>query len=178
VALQQHGTGPVEGNSTAILILSDGRRVTGRELRTQDDWPGRRSARLTAMSPPSGRVTVVIVDAVGQQPCDVLCRETTLSAPRLIRAWKRRSWMAHHYRLLKHLLATEAWQVHGEDVSDGQLIVRLLAGLVLLSTTRMLYTDRVTMEEILCSLTHYWRFLNSQGLALQGRSWTITVEAA
>jgi hypothetical protein len=156
VALHPHGTVLVEGKSPYIFYLGDGRRVTGRELRTRHDWPwreclsmpGRRYARLTAMSPTYGRVTVVIVDEVGQTPFYVLCRETTISAPRLIRAWKRRSWIEPHCRLLKHLLATEACQVHGEDAYYGHRVLRLLAGLVLLYTTRILCKGRVTREEI------------------------------
>jgi hypothetical protein len=60
-------------------------------------------------------VTLVIVDEPGQDRYDLLCRATSITAPRLIRAWKRRSWIEHHFRLLKHLLATETGQVHGED---------------------------------------------------------------
>jgi hypothetical protein len=59
-------------------------------------------------------VTVVIVDELGQDRYNLLCRATSMTAPRLIRAWKRRSWIEHHFRLLKHLLATETCQVHGE----------------------------------------------------------------
>jgi hypothetical protein len=38
--------------------------------------------------------------------------ETDISGPRLIRAWKRRHWIEHCFRTLKHLLATGACQVH------------------------------------------------------------------
>ena len=63
-------------------------------------------------------------------------RPPPITAPRLIRAWKRRSWIEHHFRTLKHLLATEACQVQGEDAYYGHLVLRLLAGLVLLYTAR------------------------------------------
>ncbi len=71
----------------------------------------------------------------------------------------------HHLRTLKHLLAAEACQVHEEDAYDGHLVLRLLAGLVLLSTARILCLGRVTMEAIGFSLKHYWPFLDSQRLA-------------
>jgi hypothetical protein len=101
-----------------------------------------------------------------------------MAAPRLIRAWRRRSWIEHHFRLLKHLLATEACQVQGEDAYVGHLVLRLIAGLVLLYTSRMVCKGQVTMEEILFSLKHYWRFLDSDILELQGLSWDLPVEAA
>jgi hypothetical protein len=146
--------------------------MTGQELRRWADGPWRdylqlprlRDVRLTATSPTYGPVTVVIIDEPGQARYDLRCRATRLTAPRLIRAWKRRSWMAHHFRLLKHLVAVEAWQVHGEDASDGHLVLRLLAGLALLYTARIRCKGRVTMDEIVFSLKHHWRFLNAKNL--------------
>jgi hypothetical protein len=172
VALHQHGPLLVEGQSPYVFHLRDGGRVTGRELLSRLDWSWRdspqvprvRYVRLTATSPTDGPVTVVIVDEPGQDRYDLLCRATMITAPRLIRAWKRRGWMAHHFRLLKHLLAAEACQVHGEDAYYGHLVLRLLAGLVLLYTARILCRGHVTMEEIVFSLKHHWRFLNSNDL--------------
>ena len=172
MALYQGGTMLVEGKRTYVFQLHDGRQVTGRELRSRSDWPWRdspqvprlRSVRLTATSPTYGQVTVVIVDDPSQGRYYLLCPATPVTAPRLIRAWKRRSWIAHHFRLLKHLLATEACQVHGEDAYDGHLVLRLVAGMVLLYTARMLLKGRVTMEEIVFSLKHHWRFLTSKTL--------------
>jgi len=186
VALHHRGTMLVEGKSTYVFHLLDGRRVTGRELVSRDDWPWRdspqvpqvRYVRLTATSPTYGPVTMVIVDELGQDRYYLLCRATPLTAPRLIRAWKRRSWMEHHFRILKHLLATEACQVHGEDAYYGHLVLRLLAALVLLYTARILCKGRVTMEEIVFSLKHHWRFLNSKDLELHGLSWDLSLEAA
>ena len=71
--------------------------------------------RLRATSPTYGKVTVVIVDEPKQDRFYLLCLETTLSAPQLIRRWRRRSWIALVFRTLKHLLATEACQVRSED---------------------------------------------------------------
>jgi hypothetical protein len=104
---------------------------------------------------------VVLVEAVGQERYDLLCRVTTIAAPRLIRAWRRRSASAHACRTLTHLLATEACQVQGEDAYDGPLGLRLLAGLVLLHPPRGLFKGRVTREDIVLSLKHHWRVLDS-----------------
>jgi hypothetical protein len=137
-----------------------------------------RYARLTATSPSYGWVTVVIVAQPGRDRYYLLGRETTMAAPRLIRAWQRRSWIEHDFRTLKHLLATETCQVPTEDAYFGHVVLRLLASFVLMYTTRVLFKGRVTMEEILFSLKHYWRFLDSELLELQGLSWDIPVEAA
>jgi hypothetical protein len=172
VAIHQHGSLVVEGKHTYVFQLPDGRRMTGQEWLRCADWPWHdylqlprlRDVRLTATSPTYGLVTVVIVDEPGQGRYDLLCQATRLTAPRVIRAWKRRSWIAHHFRLLKHLLAAEACQVHGEDAYYGHMVLRLLAGLVLRSTARILCKGHVTMEAIVFSLTHHWRFLHAKNL--------------
>jgi hypothetical protein len=123
-------------------------------------------------------VTVVIVEQPGRARYYLLCRETTQAAPRLIRAWRRRSWIEHSFRTLKHLLAMEACQVQTEGAYFGHVVLRLLAGLVLMYTARVLYKGRVTIEEILFSLKHYWRFLNSELLEFRRLSWDLPVEAA
>lgn len=186
VATVQQGTLLVEGKTSYVFSLPDGRRVKGQDLLIRSDWPWHdsaqlprfRYARLTATSPSYGRVTVVIVDQPGRDRYYLLCRETMMAAPRLIRAWRRRSWIEHTFRTLKHLLATEACQVPTEGAYFGHLVLRLLAGLVLMYTARVLCKGRVTMEAILFSLKHYWRFLNSERLELCRLSWDLPVEAA
>jgi len=186
VATQHQGLVLVEGKRTYIFQLSDGRRMTGQDCLTRADWPWRdstqepgvRYVRLTATSSTYGVVTVVIVDKPGRDRFYLFCRVTTSSAPRLIRVWGRRSWIEHHFRTLKHLLATEACQVQDEDAYYGHLILRLLAGLVLLYTARVLCRGRVTMEAIVFSLKHHWRFVDSEHLELQALSWDLGPEAS
>jgi hypothetical protein len=108
----------------------------------------------------------------------VLCQETPITAPRLIRAWNRRSWIEQTFRTLKHLLATEACQVQTEDAYYGHLVLRLLAGLVLLYAARFCLKSRVTMEAIVFSLKHHWRFLTSEPLEMHALSWGLNLRAA
>jgi DDE superfamily endonuclease len=179
VATQHQGTLLVEGKSTYVFILPDGRRVKGHDLGHWLDWPWRdspweprvRYARLTATSPTYGEVTVVIVDEPGQDRYYLFCRATSMSAPWLIRRWRRRTWIEFVFRTLKHLLATEACQVHSEAAYYGHLVLRLMASFVLFYTSRVICKGRVTMEEIVFSLKHYWRFVDSEALELQGLSW-------
>jgi hypothetical protein len=186
VARHHHGTLLVEGKRTYVFEVRDGRRVTGQELVSRDDWPWRdspqvprgRYVRLTATSPTYGPVTVVLVDEPGEDRYDLLCLAMAISAPRLLRAWKRRSWIEYSFRVLKHLLATAACQVQTEDAYYGHFVLRLLAGLVLLYASRVVFKGQVSMEEITFSLKHYWRFLDSELLELQGLSWHLRSKAA
>src|SRR4030095_13126783 len=68
---------------------------------------------------------------------------------------------------LKHLLATGTCQVHSEDAYYGHLVLRLMGCLVLFYTSRVICKGRMTMEEIIFSLKHYWRFVDSEALELK-----------
>jgi len=186
VETAHQGTVVVEGKSSYVFHLADGRRVKGQALLTRDDWPwhdsahlpGVRYARLTATSPTYGRVTLVLVEEPGQDRYYLLCRATAIAAPRLIRAFGRRSWVEWAFRTLKHVLATEACQMQREDAYYGHFVLRLMAFMVLVYTARCLFRGRVTMEEIVFSLKHHWRFLDSEALELQALSWAFPLEAA
>jgi hypothetical protein len=123
VAATHRGTLLVEGKSTYTFALPDGREVKGHDLQQQRDWPwrhspqipGMRYARLRATSPTYGRVTLIVVSEPREEQFYVMCLNTAISGPRLIRAWKRRHWIEHCFRTLKHLLATGACQVQSED---------------------------------------------------------------
>jgi hypothetical protein len=186
VRLQHQGTLLVEGKGSYMFALPDGRQVKGCDLLTRSDWPWRdspwelrvRYARLSATSPTYGRVTLVIVDEPGQDRFYVMCLATSITAPQLMRRWRRRSWIEHCFRTLKHLLATEACQMQSEDAYYGHLVLRLMGCFVLWYTTRVVCKGRVTMEEIVFSLKHYWRFVNLEALELQGLSWGTTQKVA
>ena len=113
---------------------------------------------------------MVIVAEAGQDRFYLLCLETTLSGPQLIRRWRRRNWIAFVFRVLKPLLATEACQAPSEDAYDGHLVLRLIASFVLFYTSRVICKGRLTMEEIIFSLKHYWRFVDFEALELHALS--------
>jgi hypothetical protein len=178
VATTHRGTFLVEGKTTYVFALPDGRQVTGRDLQQPSNgpWrdsiqvPGVRYVRLRATSPAYGAVTLIIVHEPGVELYYLLCLETDISGPRLIRAWKRRHWIEYCFRTLKHLLATGACQVHNEDAYYGHLVLRLMGCFVLLYTSRVVCKGQMTMEEIIFSLKHYWRFVDSEALELQALS--------
>jgi hypothetical protein len=186
VATTHQGTFLVEGKRTYIFTLPDGRQVTGGDLQHQHEWswrhspqiPGVRYARLRATSPTYGAVTLIVVEGSGEEQFYVMCLDSTISGPRLIRVWKRRSWIEYCFRTLKHLLATGACQVHSEDAYYGHLVLRLMGCLVLFYTSRVICKGRLTMEEILFSLKHYWRFVDSEALELQALSWEVAGKTA
>ena len=186
VATTHEGTLLVEGKSTYVFELPDGRQIKGEDLQHQRDWPWRHSpqvpsihyARLQATSPTYGAVTIIIVSEPKEEQFYVMCLETAISAPRLLRAWKRRHWIEHCFRTLKHLLATGACQVHSEDAYYGHLVLRLMGCLVLFYTSRVICKGRLTMEEIIFSLKHYWRFVDSEALELKALSQRVDEKAA
>jgi hypothetical protein len=178
VATTHQGTLLVEGKSTYVFALPEGRQVKGEDLQHQHDWPWRdspqvpgvRYARLRATSPTYGAVTLIVVDAHGEDQFYVMCIATAISGPRLIRAWKRRSWIEYCFRTLKDLLATGACQVQSEDAYYGHLVLRLMGCFVLFYTSRVVCKGRLTMEEIILSLKHYWRFVDCEALELKALS--------
>jgi hypothetical protein len=186
VSRQHQGTLLVEGKKSYVFELADGRQVKGSDLVSRSDWSwcahpwevGVRYARLRATSPTYGAVTLVIVDEPGQDRFYLLCLSTLRSAPQLIRRWRRRTWIEYCFRTLKHLLATEACQVHSEDAYYGHLVLRLIGCFVLFYTTRVVCKGQMTMEEIVFSLKHYWRFVDSEALELQGLSWGVERKTA
>jgi hypothetical protein len=186
VATTHEGTFLVEGKSTYTFALPDGRQVKGSDLQQHHEWAWRHSAqapgvhyvRLRATSPTYGAVTIIIVKEHSAEQYYVMCLETAISGPRLIRAWKRRHWIEHCFRTLKHLLATGACQVHNENAYYGHLVLRLMGSFVLFYTSRMVCKGRLTMEEIIFSLKHYWRFVDSEALELKALSQGVAEKAA
>jgi hypothetical protein len=172
VSREPQGTLLVEGKPSYTFTLADGRQVKGQDLIHSDTWPWRahpweprvRYVRLRATRPTDGQVTVVIVDAPRQDRFYLLGLETTLSAPQLLRRWRRRSWSEFVLRTLKHLLPTEACQVHSEDAYYGHLVWRLMGSFILFYTARVICKGRLTMEELLFRLKHYWRFVDFEAL--------------
>jgi len=140
--------------------------------------PGIRAVRLTACRPPSGPVTLVMVEPPGRDRDDRRCQEPSLRAPRVIRAWRRRRWMEPPFRLRTPLRAPEACQVPGAEADDGHLGLRRLAGIVRLEAARSVCRAPGTMAESLCSLTHDWRVLGSDLLEGSALSWGLGGEAA
>jgi hypothetical protein len=186
VGTTHQGTFLVEGQSSYVFELPDGRQVKGHDLQQHRDWPwrqcvqlpGGRYARLRATSPTYGAATVIIVSEPGVDQFYLMCLDTAISGPRLIRAWKRRHWIEHCFRTLKHLLATRACQVQREDAYYGHLVLRLMGCFVLFYTSRVVCQGRLTMEEIIFSLKHYWRFVDSEALELKALSWEVDEKAA
>ena len=181
-----HGTLLVEGKVTYCFTLADGRQIKGRDLIEGKGWcwhphpweVGVRYVRLRATSPTYGQVTVVIVDEPGQDRFYLVCLETERSAPQLIRRWRRRSWIEYCFRTLKHLLATGACQVQSEDAYYGHLVLRLMGCFVLLYTSRVVCKGRLTIDEMIFSLKHYWCFVDSEALELKALSQGIDGKAA
>ena len=176
VSNRHQGTLLVQGKSTSTFTLQNGQKVKGADLIKGDQWPWRqslhapgcRSARLRAKSATSGEVTLILVDKAGEDRFYVFCLASEIPATRLLRVWSRRNLIEQVFRILKHLLATDACQVHSEDAYYGHLALRLMASFVLYYTSRVLFKGRVTMEEMIFNLKHHWSSVDCQELELYG----------
>lgn len=173
------GTLLVQGKTSYTFYLKDGRKVKGSDLIHDDyEWPWRQSldaphcryARLRAKSPTYGEVTLILVDKPGEDRLYLMCFASPTPATRLLRFWSRRHWIEQVFRTLKHLLATEACQVHSEDAYYGHLVLRLMACFVLFYTSRVIFKGRVTMDEMVFNLKHHWSSVDCQELELYGLS--------
>jgi hypothetical protein len=49
-------------------------------------------------------------------------------------------------------------------------VLRLMGSFILFYTSRVICKGRLTMEEIIFSLKHYWRFVDLEALGLQALS--------
>ena len=164
VAEAHQGTLLVQGKRSYTFTLQDGCKVKGSDLVKVDNWgwqrslhaPGCRYVRLRAHSRTYGQVLLIVVDKPGEKPFYLISLSLTIPVTRLIRAWNQRHWIEQMFRLLKHLLATEACQARTEDAYYGHFVLRLMAGFVLFYTSRFIFKGHVTMEEMVFTLKHYW----------------------
>src|SRR5712691_8573244 len=173
-----HGTVLVQGKTTYTFTLHDGRKVKGADLTHDHEWPWRQSlnapgcryAQLRATSPTYGAVTLLLVDKPGEDRFYLFCLASQVPATRLLRVWSRRHLIEQVFRTLKHLLATDACQVHSEDAYYGHLVLRLIASFILYYTSRRIFKGRVTMDEMIFNLKHHWSSVDCQEFELYGLS--------
>ena len=78
----------------------------------------------------------------------------------------------------KRACADRALSLPNEDAYYGHLVLRLMGCLVLFYTSRVICKGQLTMEEILFSLKHYWRFVDCEALELTALSQVVNEKAA
>ena len=152
------------GSTHYTFSLEDGRKVKGSDLVKVDRWtwtpslhaPGCRYVRLRARSRTYGQIRLVVVDKPDEKPFYLISMSLHIQVTRLIQAWNQRHWIEQMFRIMKHLLATEACQARSEDAYYGHFVLRLIAGFALFYTSRFIFKGQVTMEEIVFTLKHYW----------------------
>jgi hypothetical protein len=164
VADAHQGTLLVQGKSHYTFTLQDGRKVKGSDLIKTDRWAwqsslhatGCRYVRLRARSRTYGQILLVVVDKPGEKPFYLISMSLDIQVTRLIQAWNQRHWIEQMFRMMKHLLATEACQARSEDAYYGHFVLRLIAAFALFYTSRFIFKGQVTMEEIVFTLKHHW----------------------
>jgi hypothetical protein len=65
-----------------------------------------------------------------------------------------------------------------EEAYYGHLVWRLMGCLVLFYTSRVICKGRMTMEEIIFSPKHYWRFVDIEALELKALSQRVDEKVA
>ncbi len=109
---------------------------------------------------------MIIVDKPAEDRFYLFCLATQMQVTRLLKAWSRRNLIEQVFRILKHLLATDACQGHSEDAYYGHLVLRLMASFILYYTSRVIFKGRVTMDEIVFNLKHHWSTVTCEALEL------------
>jgi hypothetical protein len=95
--------GPCRDKLHWLQVMLDGRQVNGSDLQQPSDWPWRESPQVPGVRYMRLRATSPTYGPVINQYY-LMCLETDISVPRLIRAWKRRHWIEHCFRTLYGLL--------------------------------------------------------------------------
>jgi hypothetical protein len=174
VADAHQGTLLVQGKCHYTFNLEDGRKVKGSDLVKAHHWawthslhaPGCRYVRLRARSRTYGQVLLIVVDKPGEKPFYLISMSLDIPVTRLIRAWNQRHWIEQMFRIMKHLLATEACQARSEAAYYGHFVLRLIAGFALFYTSRFIFKGQVTMEEIVFTLKHHWMMVDYEPFEL------------
>jgi len=174
VANAHQGTLLGQGNRSAPFPRADGPKVNGADVVKPDNWawqqslhaPGCRYVRRRAWSPPYGQVLRGLVDKPGEKPLYLISMALTIQGPRLIQAWHQRHGIEQMCRILNHLFAAEACQARTANAEYGHVVLRLRAGFVLFSTSRVICKGHVTMEEIGFTLKHHWRTVDYEPFEL------------
>jgi hypothetical protein len=73
----------------------------------------------------------------------------------------------------KRARADRALSLPNEGAYYGHLVLRLMGCFVLMYASRVVCQGQLTMEEIIFSLKHYWRFVDSEVFELQALSWEV-----
>jgi transposase len=95
---------------------------------------------------------------------------------RLVVRWERHIRMYRAFFHVACLLITvrQLWN----RFYYGHLVLRLMGCLVLFYTSRVICKGQLTMEEIIFSLKHYWRFVDCEALELKALSQGVNEKAA
>jgi hypothetical protein len=101
-----------KGRVPNVFELPNGRQVEGHDLQQHHEWPWRHSeqvpkvryARLRAISPTYGAVTLIVIEEPREQQFYLMCLATAISGPRLRVICKGRLTMEEIIFNLKHYL--------------------------------------------------------------------------
>ena len=142
---------------------------SAQQLLERTDWNWRTSpqcpsipyVRLTMTSPTFGSVVLVLRKLPGEDNPDYLrCLEQTVTAPRILNAYRRRPWIEAFFEVGKATLSIERFKFRSPGGIYGFLVLRFLSFVLFDYAARRLTHRRRTGGQIMRTLRYHgtlWR---------------------
>jgi hypothetical protein len=175
---KQMGLMPILQGKTSFVFEGaiQGRPFQGaaHDLLDRDDWTWKCSpqcpdlpyVRLTLTNPTFGKVLVVLRKRPGEEKPDYLLGlELTVTAPRMLRAYRRRPWIEAFFEACKAMLHIEQFKFRTLGGISGMLAFRFLSFVVFEYAGRRLSRGRRTGGQILRTLRYHGTLWLKQLLA-------------
>jgi hypothetical protein len=154
------------------------------ELLTRPDWAWKTSpqcpdlpyVRLLLKSPTFGKVVVVLRKLPGEEKPDYLMGlDPSVSAPRMLNAYRRRPWIDSFFEICKATLFLEQFKIRSLGGIYGVLALRFLSFMVFDYAGRRVSRGRLTGGQIVRTLRYHgtlWlkQLLDSKALSLYSTS--------
>lgn len=146
-----------EGKSSYVFFLNT-ERFNVAELAQEIRWRDSNQrdieyARANVTSPTFGEVTVVLfLDA--DELKYLVMKSNTISAVRIIAAYKLRWWIEEFFKICKSYLKIEKFQMVKENEVYGHICLRIMCFMVVCLCARRIC--RETIQRIVRNLNRYW----------------------
>jgi len=187
---KQMGLIPIVSGKTCFVFegIVQGAYFKGsaQELLERADWKWKRSSqypdipyvRLRLKSPSFGKVVFVLRKLPEEDKPDyLLCLDDTVTAPRVLKAYRRRPWVEAFFEVCKSTLDVEHFKLHTPGGIYGFLVLRFLSFVVFDYAARRLMRGRLTGGQIVRTLRYHgtlWlkQLLESKALSEYPLSWS------
>jgi len=141
---------PFQGSAQDLLD-----RVNG-NWKISPQCPDIPYVRLTLKSPSFGKVVLVLRTLPKEKTPDyLLCLDSTVAAPRILNAYRRRPWVEAFFEMCKAILHIEHFKFRTPGGIYGFLVLRFLSFVVFDYAGRRLTHGRLSGGQIIRTLRHH-----------------------